>query len=90
VKSRQVEIHDELQRIYEKHRKKYKENPDSQQMCCMWSTSNPPDIIEGTAPFLDIEETFGILIDDNDCMDIYDMDIKNASVRITKLIEQKC
>jgi len=89
MKSSQLEIRDALQRIYEKHRKKYKENPDSQQMCCMWSTSNPPDEIENTAPFDDIEETFGILMDDNDCMDIYDMDIENASERIAKLIEQK-
>jgi len=90
VKSRQVEIYDELQRIYEKHRKKHRENPDSQQMCCMWSTSNPPDVIEDTAPFADIEETFGILIDDNNCMDIYDMNMESASVRIANLIEQKC
>ncbi len=79
MKSKQLEIHHELQRIYEKHRRKYKNNPDSQQMCCMWSTSNPPDVIENTAPF-----------DDTNCMDIYDMNIESASERIAKLIEQQC
>ena len=37
---------------------------DTEQMCLMWSTDNPPDEIEGTEPFNDIEEAFNIAIDD--------------------------
>ncbi len=90
MKSSHNEIHTKLHRIYEKYRQKHKENPDSQQMCCMWSTSNPPDTIEETSPFLDIEEAFEILIDEDTCMDMYDMNIKEASERIASLMKQKC
>ena len=52
-----------LHRIYQKHRRNHPENGDSEQMCCMWSTNDPPDIIESTPPFDDIEDAFGIAID---------------------------
>ena len=44
-----TEIYNRLHRIYDKHRRKYKKNPDSKQMCCMWSLSIPPDIIDGNS-----------------------------------------
>ena len=48
-----------LYRIYNKHRLQYRENSyDSQQMCLMWSTYDPPDDIEGTESFCDIEKAF--------------------------------
>ena len=73
-----------LHEIYQKHRRNYRENGDSKQMCCMWSTNNPPDIIEGTEPFEDIEEAFDIVIDEDDAMDLYDMLLQDA---IKKIIE---
>ena len=42
-------------------------------MCCMWSTYNPPDIIEGTEPFCDIETAFDICIDETDALDLIDI-----------------
>ena len=44
-----------LHKIYNKYRQRYKENSDSKQMCCMWSIYDPPDLIEGTEPFRDID-----------------------------------
>jgi len=81
---------DKLLKIYQKYRKKYKNNLDSKQMCCMWSTSNPPDTIEGTEPFYDIEEAFDITINDQDCIELYDMELEEAVIKIHDIIKQKC
>jgi hypothetical protein len=51
----------------------------------MWSTDNPPDEIEGTEPFNDIEEAFNIAIDDEDALEMYDMSLKEASIRILEI-----
>ena len=74
-----------LHDIYQKHRKQYRENGDSKQMCCMWSTDDPPDQIEGTDPFLDVQTAFNIAIDDDDALDLYDMYLKDAAKRIMEL-----
>ena len=53
-------IYKTLYLIYDEHRRQYRENSyDSQQMCLMWSTDDPPDDIEGTGPICDIEEAYG-------------------------------
>ena len=82
------EIHSKLQSIYEKHRKKYRRNPDSKQMCCMWSTSAPPDTIEGTVPFCDIEDAFDISIDVDDSLELYDMNLAEATIKIANIVKQ--
>lgn len=56
-------VYDTLHEIYQKHRREHRENGDSKQMCCMWSTDDPPDAIEGTPPFDDIENVFDIIVD---------------------------
>ena len=77
---------DILYKIYNKHRKKYSENSfDSKQMCLMWSTNEPPDEIEGTEPLNDIEEAFNIIIDDEDSLDLYDMTLEEASIRVLEI-----
>ena len=72
--------------IYDKYRRMHKENPDSKQMCCMWSTNDPPDIIEDTDPFLEIENAFEINIDEDSALDLYDMDLEEV---VKKIIEIK-
>jgi hypothetical protein len=79
-----------LHKIYEKHRKKFPGNPDSDQMCCMWSTLNPPDIIEVTDPIYDLERTFDISITEDQCVELYDMKLKEAALKIAELIQEKC
>jgi hypothetical protein len=51
----------------------------------MWSTDDPPDVIEGTEPFCDIEEAFGICIDDDAAGDLYDMELEEAAKRIIEI-----
>jgi hypothetical protein len=43
-------VYEKLQRIYQKHCRNHPENGNSEQFCCMWSTSDPPNIIEGISP----------------------------------------
>lgn len=78
--------YDILSKIYNKYRKAHPENSDdSEQICLMWPTNNPPDIIEGTAPFVEIEEVFNIVIDEKDSLELYDMTLKEASIRVHEL-----
>ena len=77
---------DILYKIYNKHRKQYPENSfDSKQICLMWSTNEPPDQIEYTEPFEDIEEAFDIYISEEDSLDLYDMTLKEASIKILEI-----
>ena len=72
--------------IYNKHRRQYPENSfDAKQIFLMWSTDYLPDVIEGTEPFDDIEEAFNIAIDDEDALELYDMTLKEASIRILEI-----
>ena len=52
----------------------------------MWSTDEPPDIIEGTAQIDDIEESFGIVIDDDVALELYDLDLDEAVIRILAML----
>jgi hypothetical protein len=55
----------------------------------MWSTYDPPDQIEGTEPFDDIEAAFNIVIDEDDALDLYDMFLKDAAKRIIEMQKEK-
>ena len=90
MKTAQKEIYDKLHQIYERHRGKYKDNFDSKQMCMMWSTHNPPNVIEGTKPFLDIENAFDVDISDEECIGIYDMTIEEAEVKLKSIMLRQC
>ncbi|MBT3227030.1 MAG: hypothetical protein HN580_03240 [Deltaproteobacteria bacterium] len=74
-----------LHTIYDKYRRMHKENPDSKQMCCMWSTNDPPDIIDDTDPFLEIEDAFEINIDEDSALDLYDMELEEAAKKIIEI-----
>ena len=52
-----IEIYKKLNELFVKHKRHYKNPENSKQLCCMWSVTNPPDIIEDTKPFHDIEKT---------------------------------
>ncbi len=80
-------IFQKLFAIYDKHRRRYPKNPNSQQMCCMWSTKNPPDTLEGTRPLCDIENAFDIDIDEDTAFEIYDMTVDEAARKIIELLE---
>ena len=74
-----------LHQIYNRHRRLYRENTDRKHMALMWSTYDPPDVIEGTEPFRDIENAFNICIDEDEALNLYDMDLENATRRIIEL-----
>ena len=78
-------ILDVLHAIYSKHRRTHRENPDSMQMCCMWSTEDPPDIIGRTEAICDIEDAFGIEISDDEALEFYDMNFEQAAQRIFEM-----
>jgi hypothetical protein len=82
------EIYEMLFQIFLKYKKRYKNPPKAKQMACMWSITNPPDIIEDTPPFHDIEKAFNILIDEDDCLELYDMDICEAVDKIANMIKK--
>jgi hypothetical protein len=80
-------VYQDLLAIYDKHRRKHKSNPDSKQMCCMWSTSSPPDTLKGTLPLCDIEIAFDICINENNALEMYDMDLDKAAGKIIEMQE---
>lgn len=82
-------VYQTLHTIYDRHRRRYRGNPDSKQMCCMWSTYDPPDVIEGTKPFCDIEAAFDIRIDEDDALDLYDMDLDEAARTIAEMRNER-
>ena len=79
-------IYHELRVIYQKYRRRYKGNTDSNQMCCMWSTHNPPDVLTGTEPIFDMEDTFGVDIDEDLALELYDIYLDEAARRIYDLM----
>lgn len=56
----------------------------------MWSTNDPPDIIEGTEPICDIEAVFGIQISDDEVLELYDMNLDEAVRKILEIRDRKC
>jgi hypothetical protein len=83
-------IYDKLEAVYSKGRRKHRENPDSKQMCCMWSTDDPPDIIDETDPICDIEDTFGIQISEDEALELYDMHLNQAAQKILDITRDQC
>ena len=83
-------VYKALHRIYETYRRLYPENPNSEQICCMWSTDTPPDIIEGTPPLTDIEDAFDISIDNDTALELYDTRLDEAARRIIELRKAQC
>jgi len=56
----------------------------------MWSTDDPPDIIEDTPPFDDIADAFGIAIDWEDALELYDMRLNEATTRLIEIQQRQC
>ena len=50
-----------LIKIHKKYSRERRSNEDAQ-MCTLWSTTNPPDILEHTPPFDELVETFDFIL----------------------------
>jgi len=83
------EIYEMLFQIFMKYKKGYKNPPKSKDLACMWSITDPPDIIEDTPPFRDIEKAFNITIDEDECLELYDMDLDEATDKISIIIQNQ-
>ena len=75
-----------LRELHMRYRKLYKGNENSEQMCCMWSISRPPDDIYNTDQVYSIEEAFNIELSEDDALELYDMDIVEAAEKIDMII----
>jgi len=60
---------------------------EESQMFSLWSTKNPPDVLEITKQHEDIETIFDIDITEDDAVKMYDMNLLEASKYIQKLID---
>jgi hypothetical protein len=61
--------------------------PNSEtEMCLFWSINNPPDILEGTKSIEAINREFGITINEDEAVEMYDMNLNDASEYIRNLI----
>lgn len=78
------EANDALWNIF----KKVKSDENSQ-MCFLWSIKNPPDVLEGTNQLEAIESEFDIEITEEEAVEIYDMNLREASQYIHKLISSQ-
>ena len=85
MKDEYQSVYETLHRIYQRHRRNHPENRDSKQMWCMWSMSDPPDVIEGTPPFDDIEDAFGVFINDDTALVLYDMNLDEAAKKLVDI-----
>ena len=77
---------EKLRDLHVRYRKRYKGNQISEQMCCMWSISRPPDDVYNTDQIYSIEETFNIELSEEDVLEIYDMDVNEAAAKIDIVI----
>lgn len=89
MKNEHNEVYTKLYQIYKKYQKTYKRNPDSHQMCCMWSTVDPPDTLEDTIQIYDIEKSFDIRLDEMEALELYDMKLDEAAKRILEMKRRK-
>lgn len=81
------QIIQELIKIHKKFSNERKSNENSQ-MCTLWSTSNPPDVLECTPPFDEIEEVFNYGFSEDEAVEFYDMNIIDAANYIFSVLQK--
>jgi hypothetical protein len=82
-------IYDKLYGVYRKYQLRYNRNINSGQMCLMWSTHRLPDVLTETKQVSDIERAFGIDLDEDEAVELYDMTLDRAVEFIKKRVKQK-
>lgn len=85
-----MDTSNKLKTIYDRYRKKYPSNPDSGQLCCMWSTKNPPDDIYYSNQISSIESAFNIKLSEDDALELYNMDLDEATKKIEGIMRSQC
>ena len=86
----QESILKKLTSIYNRYLIQFRENTNSKQMCCMWSTDDPPDVLTETSQLVEIEEAFGIKLSEDLAVEIYDLSLSDAANRIKTILDEQC
>ncbi len=71
--------------LFKKYSPKSKPSADSQ-MCLLWSIKDPPDVLEGTKQLKAIEAEFETEIGEDEAVEMYDMNLQEASEYLLQLI----
>jgi len=79
------DVYERLYRIYKKYIARYRGNPDSKQMSCMWSSNRLPDTLCDTRQIGEIEKEFNIELTEEGAVEIYDMHLDEAAKRIMEI-----
>lgn len=82
------DVLNKLLMLFKKYSPKSKPGADDQ-MCLLWSIENPTDVLEGNRQLEAIEAEFEIEITEEEAVEIYDMNLQEASEYIQKLITVK-
>jgi hypothetical protein len=56
----------------------------------MWPTNNPPDDIYNSSQISSIETAFNIELSEDDALELYDMDLGEATKKIECIIRSQC
>lgn len=81
-----IEALDKLFILFRKYVHSSKPNVESQ-MCLLWSIKNPPDVLEDTKQLKDIKTAFDVSITEDQAVEMYDMNLLEASEYVQSLIE---
>jgi len=77
-----------LIKIHKKYSDERRSNENSQ-MCTLWSISNPPDVLEWTLPFDEIVDVFDYGFSEDEAVEFYDMDIREAADYIFNILQNE-
>ena len=58
-------------------------------MCTIWSTDDPPDILEGTEQLEEIYKIINMYIEEDFAVELYDMNLKEAATSLYKFRKNK-
>jgi len=84
-----MDTSEKLKTIYYRYHKKYPSNLDSGQLCCMWPINNPPDDIYNSSQISSIESAFNIELSEDDALELYDMDLSEATKKIEDIMRSQ-
>ncbi len=80
------EIFKKLCTIYTKYTSNKSPSEESQ-ICMLWDINYPPDVLEITEQHQEIEESFNLDIDEDSAVEMFDMNLREASEFLKKLID---
>ena len=86
MKNQSTLTYKKLYGIYKKYQLRYNRTFNSGQICLMWSTRRLPDVLTETKQMSDIEKGFGIELDEDEAIELYDMTLQEAVTFIEKRI----